>query len=764
MQFEAKISIFSTIFQCRIYGIFLAVVFLCALPILLLAQEINSFRTVNSGNYSNPGTWEVYDGTSWFAATTVPNQTNDIYIDQTHTLTLNANQAVKSIFINAETGAGQKLNLNGFSLEVYGSLAAFSGPAPGSPSGTWNSQNWIGNSLGSQLIFKGNTRTIIERNAWSGFSTQSRYSIIFDPGVGQSLTIEEPVKSLSFTIRSGTVIQDVDSSVNPGVCATFSFNNEGLFGANEFGTFTIEAGASLISRCNDQIIFRSNSRSASLFDLQDGAELVLEGDSPEMDVVNYQLDGKVLFANGSTQKSYITRSMGSSSIPLEVNDLELSSTVDLQLPNNLSISGDLIQSNTGQFIANSSTLTFTGNQDQQVLGFPLIAFNLTLDKSNREVSFARNLTVLSELQMISGGMSLLGNNLSLNLLGSGGMNYQDGYWREMELFTYNFLPPTFTAQNGTFPFLDSYQGGIRKVQFLGNTPGGNLSISFTEFDGAEFNANFNDLDGTPILYRLFSYFQFSDFTPDPNPLEFRISAAQLIVDDPDDLRLVGTGYPAPGSHLGGLDPTELWARRSLSFTDLTGLNFTVGSFRTLSVLPVTWLEVNAERTNGSIELSWLVASEENNKRFEIYRSNSLAKDWEKIGEIESLRDTMEERGYAFTDNSPPKYKDVYYRIKQIDYSGNYSWSPVTLARREHASKIKIYPNPHEKGAVTIALPLGRKTDFDQVEIIGLTSPFSEKLPFEKRTIEAYLGQLPPGVYLILLESPLHLERLRWIKK
>lgn len=48
----------------------------------------------------------------------------------------------------------------------------------------------------------------------------------------------------------------------------------------------------------------------------------------------------------------------------------------------------------------------------------------------------------------------------------------------------------------------------------------------------------------------------------------RISAHQLIVEDVDDLRIVGTGYAAPGSHLLYLDPVELWARRQISINDL----------------------------------------------------------------------------------------------------------------------------------------------------------------------------------------------------
>ena len=104
-------------FPSRIYSIFLAVVMNCLCPSHSKSQEINAYRTIISGNYSNVSIWEIFNGTVWQAAIVKPGLSNDIYIDQTHLLTLISNEQAKSVFINAETGAGQKLNLNNFQLE-----------------------------------------------------------------------------------------------------------------------------------------------------------------------------------------------------------------------------------------------------------------------------------------------------------------------------------------------------------------------------------------------------------------------------------------------------------------------------------------------------------------------------------------------------------------------------------------------------------------------------------------------------------------------
>ncbi|MDN3204833.1 T9SS type A sorting domain-containing protein [Algoriphagus sediminis] len=730
----------------------------------IYGQDINSFRTINSGNFSDIGIWETFDGFTWNPAVSTPNSTNDIYIDQTHTLNLLGDQSVKSLFINAETGAGEKLNLNGNALEVFGTLQAFSGAAPGTPSGTWNSINWIGNSIDSRIIFKGNSRTIIPNGAWSGFATQSRYTVIFDPGNGEVLTIEEPIKSMRFIFRSGTVIQKIDTSVNPATCPTLSFNSENSFGTDDFGDLIIEGGAIFISECDEDIVFRSNTRSASLFEIRDGGELILEGDNPAMEVVQYVLDGKVTFAAGITAKSFIDKSFPTSSFANNFHDLELRSSQNLALPGNLSITGDLIQSSTGNFDFASTNLEFTGSGEQRVIGFPLIVFNLSLDKANGEVSLEQDLTVLSNLQMLSGGLNLNQNSLSINLLGTGGLDYSGGYWRDLADFTYFQIPGTLTASNFTLPFLDQFQGGIRKIQLLGSGPTGNLTVNFTEFLGADTDPQFDDSDGTTILYRLFSYFQFSGLTPSSDVIEMRISGDELIVNDVDDLRIVGTGYAAPGTNLPGIDPIELWARRSISYQDLEGPNFTIGSFRTLSILPVTWLGVETQISKRGTFVEWEVASEKDNEKFEIYRSDDGKGEWSKIGETASLGDSNNPRIYTFLDSTRLKFQHAYYQIRQIDFDGKDSWSEVILSEKVPTPNLQINPNPYHSGKISIVVPGLSENETIYFSIIGIGGQMIKEGNGTLKFLEDYMTALPQGLYIIKVHSSTSSYLTRWIKR
>lgn len=761
--FTASLSAF---FTCRIYRLFLSVAGVCLVLQFSFSQEINAYKTISSGDFHNIFIWVVWDGTSWNPAVVKPGQANDVYINQTHTLRLLGNEEIKNLFINAETGAGQKLNLNGYNLNVFGSLQAFSGPAPGSPSNAWNSQNWIGNSINSTLTFKGSSRTLIEKNSWSAQTTQSRFSVIFEANAGEQFVLEAPFKTLSFTVRSGQVLQKLDVSVIPNVCFTLSFNTEtAVYGAGPFGEMIIEPGATFISECNANILNRSTSGTVSAlnFDLRNGGTLILEGANPRIESANFQLNGRIIHRGGTSPKTFLSSSYADSATSTAVRDLELQGSQNLSLPNQLTLLGNLEKSETGNFITNATTLTLAGANAQQILGFPLVIRDLILSKTGGDFFPNSNLTILRSLTLNQGSMDLQGNNLLINTGLAGSLNYSAGSWKNLGQFTYFGIPANLNGTNSTFPYEDTRNGGIRKVQLLGTSAGGNLSINFTEYKGAEYNSGFDDVDGTPILYRLFSYFHFSNLSPSTNTLELRISANDLIVDNVDDLRIVGTGYAAPGNHLAGLDPDELWARRELTFADLLGVNFTVGSFRTLSILPLTWLELNSESTKDGNLIKWKVAREKENLLFEVYRSEVSNLKWKKIGEEGSKGDSDLIQEYSYLDRTAEKFQSYFYKIRQIDNDGRDSWSHVIRKNKAitiQSNTIQIFPNPHAFGEISINLKAGSEYE---ISVLDFSGRLIKRFVYSKIDFSTTLKDLRPGAYIVWISDGNYFHQIKFFK-
>ncbi|AMQ55108.1 hypothetical protein [Algoriphagus sanaruensis] len=729
-------------FSCRIYRIFLAVGFLWIHTTILLAQEIGAYKTITSGPFNQISTWSEWNGSSWISATTIPDQSRNIYIDQNHTLTLTSDGEVKSVFINAQTGAGQKLNLNGFNLDVYGTLEAFSGAAPGTPENAWTSQNWIGNSSTSTITFKGTSRVIINKNSWSAQTTQSRFSVIFDPRPGNTLTIESPLKAVSFTVRSGTLLQKLDTSVIPNVCNTLSFNTETAFyGSGPFGEMIIEDGATFISECNATILNRSTSGSVSAlnFDLQNGGNLILEGSAPLIETANFQLNGTIIYRNGTLLKSFLSSSFPDATAPISIRNTEIQGLHNVILPSFLLIRGNMTSSGGGNFIATNSQLTFSGSNFQTVSGFALNTLDLSISKTAGLVSFNSDLRIQRNFNLSSGIIDLNGKNLSINEGGIGTYTYTTGWWQNVGKLTLFNIPSTLDLK---LPFKDLANQGVRTIQLLGNSTGGNLSVQFFEFEGANNDPNYSDLDGTPILYQLYSFFRFSDLTPNPQSIELRISADSLIVDNVDDLRIVGTGVAAPGTHLSGQNP-GLWARRSLTWSDLENQNLTIGSFREFSILPISWLDFQVQANSNGNLLRWTIEHDNEFGEFELFRSEGAELNWEKIGSLAMTQ----EHDYAYLDTESTLFESYFYRIGFLNSDSTYSWSPVRRVsnQKENPGNLTILPNPYLSGEVHFITP---NSEDGIVQVQNHLGQVLANFPSTMLISTSFFENLAPGLYYV----------------
>ena len=190
--------------------------------------------------------------------------------------------------------------------------------------------------------------------------------------------------------------------------------------------------------------------------------------------------------------------------------------------------------------------------------------------------------------MVEGSLDFQGHDLLLNTSSLGTFSYQAGSWQRLRQLSYFGLPSLLTLASGTFPFEDLANGGFRGLQVLGPTPaGGNLSIQFIEQKGANHDANFQDVDGTEIVYQLNSHFKVSvDPKLGQEVLELRISADSLLLDQVGDLRIVSRRQPAPGLHVPGVKEGFPWAKRRLKWAELSGAEFTIGSYREATVLPL----------------------------------------------------------------------------------------------------------------------------------------------------------------------------------
>lgn len=122
----------------------------------------------------------------------------------------------------------------------------------------------------------------------------------------------------------------------------------------------------------------------------------------------------------------------------------------------------------------------------------------------------------------------------------------------------------------------------------------------------------------------------------------------------------------------------------------------------VSPLSVTLFDFTANKANREVLLQWTTTSEQDNKGFGVERSLD-GKQWESLGFVASQAqegNSPLKLSYTYTDHNPIIGQN-FYRLKQIDFSGRYTFSPVRSVVFDKANRIRVYPNP-VKNKVTIS--------------------------------------------------------------
>ncbi|MFY0673403.1 MAG: choice-of-anchor D domain-containing protein [Bacteroidia bacterium] len=204
---------------------------------------------------------------------------------------------------------------------------------------------------------------------------------------------------------------------------------------------------------------------------------------------------------------------------------------------------------------------------------------------------------------------------------------------------------------------------------------------------------------------------------------------------------IGAGTSASGS-----GPFTL--TRTVNFS--TNLfYFGVGSAGSALPVDFTFFTAQWDTEGESALLNWQTAMEENNSHFEIQRSfDGLT--WEQVGEVQGQGSTFETTNYQFIDqletpaprNSGRNSKletQVYYRLKQIDYNGDFDYSSIqTLDMETAILDLFVFPNP----------AFGNVINTSETGDYTIYSADGRVLESHTNTSVIYIGELKQGSYII----------------
>jgi hypothetical protein len=169
-----------------------------------------------------------------------------------------------------------------------------------------------------------------------------------------------------------------------------------------------------------------------------------------------------------------------------------------------------------------------------------------------------------------------------------------------------------------------------------------------------------------------------------------------------------------------------------------------------SALPIELLSFSGERAGTAVQLAWRTASEINNSHFLLERSAD-GRSFREIANIPGAGYSLELRNYAYTDRSP-LHGINYYRLKQVDFDGSFTYSPVVSVRFDGEGGLQVYPIP-AKTEVTLLLPEGAEEEglaylFDQ------NGRLVKEFALDPDTPENRLSllDLPAGAYVLKVQT------------
>jgi hypothetical protein len=139
-----------------------------------------------------------------------------------------------------------------------------------------------------------------------------------------------------------------------------------------------------------------------------------------------------------------------------------------------------------------------------------------------------------------------------------------------------------------------------------------------------------------------------------------------------------------------------------------------------TTLPVEWISFTADRLDSrNIQLRWETDNEVNNDYFVVQRSVD-AEFFEDIGEVDGSGNTEEPKTYMFLDNNYQANIN-YYRLKQVDFNGTFSFSNIVEVRfegKEDFLAFHVFPSPVRDYLNVQAL--GKMNNSYQVKIFDQT--------------------------------------------
>lgn len=183
------------------------------------------------------------------------------------------------------------------------------------------------------------------------------------------------------------------------------------------------------------------------------------------------------------------------------------------------------------------------------------------------------------------------------------------------------------------------------------------------------------------------------------------------------------------------------------------------------ILPVELISFSAQKNEHEVLIEWITALEINNEKFEIQHSTD-GQQFHKISELQGNGTTEAISNYSYS-HGQPSMGENYYRLKQIDFNGQFEYSKIASVsfetNQDHIGS--FYPNPNNTGNVFLDYFSSKKSD-TEISIYDISGKY-----ISKRNVELVKGEnnlnidvknLIKGIYFINISNDLNSFRRKLV--
>ena len=329
------------------------------------------------------------------------------------------------------------------------------------------------------------------------------------------------------------------------------------------------------------------------------------------------------------------------------------------------------------------------------------------------------------------------------------------------------------------PIIDGPTGPVGNKSFI------DFEITFQTTAGSSYtypclDLSAIDIDGDNVKIREFvTSKDYSSYNTPAGTLMSLLSDSQNgNQGDNEDPSSPGTEGKGPVANRLDIDTTALDVRVNFKYNNKNKIRVTLGAyvdnsnpaasatarysslyFKTVSnvisaPLPVTYTSFNAAVNNKTVLLNWITSHEYNSSHFEVERSFDKTS-FTTLGLVLDANMVKgDDRTYGFKDNATELQSNsvAYYRLKQVDIDGNFTYSTIIAVRLQAKSGIQMQtsPNPFTE-KINVSLSATENTNAE-IRLVNLTgqSVISRKLTVTKgfnNIVIDGLGALNSGIYI-----------------